>query len=147
MLKSLLMMLLYQASSSILQHHHASTSVIKHNQAASSITKHHQAHTWAKVDFLAPKQNQTKVKDLNFEQNKPNNFLASLQEHCLRITKQIFTVFKNENLVFVKTKFFKYHIFGKTQSQIKTNTSNLQKHKYQIDRKNIKSQLNNKYLS
>ena len=31
-------------------------------------------HTWAKVDFLAPKQNQTKVKDLNFEQNEPNSF-------------------------------------------------------------------------
>ena len=37
-------------------------------------------HTWAKVDFLAPKQNQTKVKDLNFEQNEPNNFLAIKME-------------------------------------------------------------------
>ena len=37
-------------------------------------------HTWAKVDFLAPKQNQTKVKDLNLEQNKPNNFLAIKME-------------------------------------------------------------------
>ena len=37
-------------------------------------------HTWAKVDFLAPKQNQTKVKDLNFEQNEPNNFPAIKME-------------------------------------------------------------------
>ena len=39
-----------------------------------------QKHTWAKVDFLAPKQNQTKVKDLNLEQNEPNNFLAIKME-------------------------------------------------------------------